>query len=76
MSFEAVVAALGLLVLIALAVVIGLAQGRAEELARRRIARHRRELWEWERELIAAAESRGCASCKLLRERAELHDHY
>jgi hypothetical protein len=53
----------GVLSLVLLAVLIGLADSRAQRDAWNRIARHRRELGEWERELIRAAESRGCPAC-------------
>lgn len=65
----------GVLGLVLLAVLIG-TDGRAQRDAWTRIARERRELGEWERELIRAAESRGCSACRLLRERAELRDGY
>jgi hypothetical protein len=53
----------GLGLLIVLAVLIG--QQRAQEAAWRAIAAERRELDAWERELIAAAEARGCPGCRL-----------
>jgi len=53
----------GVGVLVILAVLVG--QAQAQDTAWRRIARERRELGEWERALIAAAESRGCPACKL-----------
>jgi hypothetical protein len=68
------VAVVGVLGLVVLAVLVGLADARAQREAWARIARDRRELGEWERELISAAESRGCAACKLLRERAGFDD--
>jgi hypothetical protein len=62
----------GLFALVLIAVRVG--DARAQREAWNRIARHRRELSEWERELIRAAESGGCPACRLLRERGELHD--
>jgi hypothetical protein len=53
----------GLGLLIVLAVLTG--QQRAQETAWRAIAAERFELDSWERELIAAAEARGCAVCRL-----------
>ena len=64
----------GVVALVLLAVLIGNADARAQRDAWNRIARHRRELGEWERELIRAAESAGCPACRLLRERGRLHD--
>lgn len=45
------------------AVLVG--QARAQESAWRAIAAERRELHDWERALITAAEGRGCAACTL-----------
>jgi hypothetical protein len=56
----------GIAVLVLLAVLIGSGDARAQRGAWNRIARHRRELGEWERQLIRAAE--------LLRERPGRHD--
>ena len=53
----------GIGLLVVLAVLIG--QVQAQEAAWRTIAQERRELDQWERELIAAAESRGCPVCRL-----------
>lgn len=53
----------GLGLLIVLAVLVG--QQRAQEAAWRVIAAERFELDSWERELIAAAEARGCAGGRL-----------
>jgi hypothetical protein len=64
----------GVLALVLLAVLIGSADARAQRAAWNRIARHRRELGEWERRLIRAAESEGCPACRLLREHGRLHD--
>jgi hypothetical protein len=64
----------GFLALVLLAVLIGSADGRAQREAWNRIARHRRELGDWERQLLRAAESAGCPACRLLRERGTLHD--
>ncbi|OLT03242.1 hypothetical protein BJF90_26665 [Pseudonocardia sp. CNS-004] len=74
MSGLALVAVGGVLALVLLAVLIGTADARAQKQAWNRIARHRRELGEWERELIRVAESQGCPACRLLRERGLLHD--
>ena len=74
MSITVVIVGVGILA--ALAVLIGLADGRAQRRAWARIARHRRELAAWEGELISAAEARGCAACKLLRERAEFGNEF
>jgi hypothetical protein len=76
MTGIALVAVGGVLALILLAVLIGTADGRAQREAWNRIARRRRELGEWERELIRAAESRGCPACGLLRERGTPHDQF
>jgi hypothetical protein len=64
----------GILALVLLAVLIGSADARAQREAWNRIARHRRELGDWERQLLRAAESEGCPACRLLRERGTLHD--
>jgi hypothetical protein len=64
----------GAALLVALAITIGVSDGRAQRAAWKRIASARRELWEWEEELIHAAEGRGCAGCQVLRRRAELLD--
>lgn len=53
----------GLGLLIVLAVLIGLE--RAQDAAWRAIAAERYELDNWERELIAASEARGCPACRL-----------
>ena len=74
MTGIALVAVGGILTLVLLAVLIGTADARAQRDAWNRIARRRRELGEWERELIRAAESRGCPACRLLRERGMPHD--
>jgi hypothetical protein len=74
MTGIAFVAAGGILALVLLAVLIGNADARAQREAWNRIARHRRELGDWERQLIRAAESEGCPACRLLRERGGLHD--
>jgi hypothetical protein len=74
MTGIALVAVGGILALVLLAVLIGTADARAQRDAWNRIARRRRELGEWERELIRAAESRGCPACRLLRERGTPHD--
>ena len=66
----------GVIALVLLAVLIGTADARAQREAWNRIARRRRELGEWERELIRAAESRGCPACRLLRERGTPHDPF
>ena len=70
------IAAGGVLALVLLAVLIGSADGRAQRDAWNRIAHRRRELGEWERQLIRAAESQGCPACRLLRERGSGHDRY
>ena len=59
----------GVGVLIVLAVLIG--QAQAQDTAWRRIAQERRELDEWERDLIAAAETRNCPVCRLRAARDE-----
>jgi hypothetical protein len=69
MTVVGYVAVAGVMALIALAVLIGVTDARAQREAWNRIARRRRELGEWERELIRAAESRGCPACRLLHER-------
>jgi hypothetical protein len=74
MTGIAFVAVGGVVALVLLAVLIGNADARAQREAWNRIARHRRELGEWERELIRAADSEGCPACRLLRERGTLHD--
>ncbi len=74
MTGIAFVAVGGVIALVLLAVLIGNADARAQREAWNRIARHRRELGEWERQLIRAAESKGCPACRLLRERGEQHD--
>ena len=74
MTGIAFVAVGGVLALVLLAVLIGNADARAQREAWNRIARRRRELGEWERELIRAAASEGCPACRLLRERGALHD--
>jgi hypothetical protein len=74
MTGIALVAVGGILALVLLAVLIGTADARAQRDAWNRIARRRRELGEWERELIRAAESRGCPACRLRRERGMPHD--
>jgi hypothetical protein len=76
MTGIAFVAVGGVLALVLLAVLIGNADARAQREAWNRIARRRRELGEWERELIRAAESEGCPACRLLRERGTLHDPF
>jgi hypothetical protein len=58
----------GIGLLIGLAVLVG--QAQAQESAWRAIARERRELGAWRRELAAAAESDGCPRCR--RRRREL----
>jgi hypothetical protein len=65
----------GIAALVLLAVLIGNADARARRGAWNRIAGRRRELGEWERQLIRAAESKGCPACRLQRERGEQHDH-
>ena len=74
-----VVTICGLVLLLFLAVTVGYAEGRAQRDAWVRIAAERRELWEWEQELIEAAEARGCAGCRIWRRRAqgssEVSDH-
>jgi hypothetical protein len=75
MTGIALVAAVGGVAALALlAVLIGYADARAQRGAWNRIARHRRELGDWERRLIRAAESEGCPVCQLLRERDGLRD--
>lgn len=74
MTGIAFVAVGGVVALVLLAVLIGNTDARAQREAWNRIARRRRELGEWERELIRAAESEGCPACRLLRERGKLHD--
>lgn len=75
MTVYLVIVGTGLGILIILAVVVAQLESRSQSAAWRAIARTRRELADWEGELIAAAESRGCAACRLLRRRAELLDH-
>lgn len=60
----------GLILLVALGVSVGVAD-RAERDAWRRIAAARRELGVRERQLIKAAEARGCAGCEVWRLRAQ-----
>jgi hypothetical protein len=74
MTGIAFVAVGGIVALVLLAVLIGNTDARAQREAWNRIARRRRELGEWERELIRAAEGEGCPACRLLRERGKLHD--
>jgi hypothetical protein len=74
MTVMGFVAVVGVIALIALAVLIGVTDARAQREAWNRIARRRRELGEWERELIRVAESRGCPACRLLKERGGLHN--
>src|SRR5436190_22138453 len=76
MTGIAFIAVGGVIALVLLAVLIGNADARAQREAWNRIARRRRELGEWERELIRAAESEGCPACRLLRERGMLHDPF
>ena len=64
----------GFVALVLLAVLVGRADARAQREAWNRIARHRRELGEWERQLVRAAESEGCPGCRLLYERGGLPD--
>src|ERR687890_297004 len=56
MTGIAFVAVGGVLALVLLAVLIGNADARAQREAWNRIARHRRELGDWERQLIRVAE--------------------
>lgn len=60
----------GLGLMIGLAVLIG--QRRTQEVAWRCVAAERRELDQWERELIAAAEGRGCPACRLRYENGDI----
>jgi hypothetical protein len=69
MTIAGLIALGGVGTLVLLAVVIGIVNGAAQREAWKRIARRRRELGEWERQLIRAAESAGCPACHLLRER-------
>ncbi|MBC8091972.1 MAG: hypothetical protein H7Y15_08555 [Pseudonocardia sp.] len=69
MVLSTIVIAGGVGLLAVLTVLIG--QARAQEAAWRGIARERRELGDWERELIAAAEGRGCPACRLRAEEDE-----
>ena len=69
MTGIAFVAVGGVLTLVLLAVLIGSTDVRAQREAWARIARRRRELGEWERRLIRAAESEGCPACLLRLER-------
>ncbi len=68
------IAVIGMLVLVVLATVIGVADGRARSRAWGTIARRRRELGEWERELMRTAEAHDCPACRLMR--ADLHEHF
>ena len=70
----AFVAVGGIVALVLLAVLIGSTDARAQREAWNRIARRRRELGEWERQLIRAAESEGCPACRLLQERGGVHE--
>jgi hypothetical protein len=70
------IAVIGMLALVVLAAIIGMADGRARRQAWDRIARRRRELGEWERELIRAAEVHDCPVCRLRPEHTELHDRF
>jgi hypothetical protein len=74
MTVAGFVAIGGVLTLVLLAVVIGSADSRARRSAWKRIACRRRELGEWERQLIRAADSAGCPACRLRREREGAHD--
>jgi len=74
MNGIAFVAVGGIAALVLLAVLIGSADARAQREAWNRIARRRRELGDWERQLLRAAESEGCPACRLLRERGGQHD--
>jgi hypothetical protein len=70
---NAVLVALGLLLLVGLSVAVGVVlAGERHARERRRLAAVRWQLWRWEQELLATAEVDGCASCVLLRRRAEL----
>jgi hypothetical protein len=70
----AFVAVGGIVALVLLAVLIGSTDARAQREAWNRIARRRRELGEWERRLIRAAESEGCPACRPLQERGDVHE--
>lgn len=87
-----VVIVTGGLVLIGLAVIVGVMDGRSQRNAWKRLAEQRRlqnlrdqaldareealaeegrELWEWEGQLIRAAEYGGCPACEIRRQRGE-----
>lgn len=68
----AYVIVLGVGLLVGLAIGIGVVErdGGLRRQSWRRIAAKRRELGIWERQLLKAAESRGCAGCEIWRTRA------
>ncbi|HWM57095.1 MAG TPA: hypothetical protein VNO83_04615 [Pseudonocardia sp.] len=67
---------LGLMLLCALAVVLGmLIAGERQHRERERLSSRSWELYLWEQELMNIAELQDCPSCQLLRRRAELHRH-
>jgi hypothetical protein len=71
---NAVLVALGLVLLVGLSMAIGVVvAGERHARERRRLAAVRWHLWRWEQELLSTADVDGCASCVLLRRRAELH---
>jgi hypothetical protein len=71
MTFTITTIIIGVALLISIAVAVGSANARAERAAWSRIARQRRELFDWEQDLINAAEARECTACRLLRRRYE-----
>jgi hypothetical protein len=69
----AIVITFGLVLLVGVAVVIGMVlAGERDHRERLRLDALRWRLWNWEQEIISAAECRGCPSCELLRRRADL----
>ncbi len=68
-----VVIVFGVFLLFVLAVGVGvLVAGGHLRIRQIRLAKRRWELYRWEQELLNVAELDGCASCRLLRRRAEL----
>lgn len=64
---------LGVLLLVVLVSAAGVSIGRRlNQLDRERLDARRWKTWQWEQELLSAAEHRGCSGCILLRRRAEL----
>ena len=68
MSATATTMTLGALLLVALAVLVGLIDTRAQRRAWRRIAAHRQALRTWEQEIRSLAESGRCTRCQRRRQ--------